>query len=299
MVSDASRGVIDNLPRRARNFVILSKLSDYGGNLSAQLTRDRPSSTLATMATARRSAATKLQPPEGGKPPGRPSAPCPPPGGDKSNSLTRSVYLQLRADLLSGVYRPNEKLRAEDLRKRFNIGSSPIREALNRLLAEGFVSLEEQKGFSVAPVSGEELQELVRARILIDGAAIRESIRTYDTGWEEGLVLALHRLTRVARRTADTAADDPEWERLHRAFHCALGAGCGSRQLSRVSEQLFDAAERYRLLAASELSPRNELEEHRAITQACLERRPDEAVRLLEEHYSHTCRSILSAFPAG
>jgi DNA-binding GntR family transcriptional regulator len=220
--------------------------------------------------------------------------------GDKSNSLTRSVYLQLRADLLAGRYRPGEKLRAEVLRKRFNMGSSPIREALNRLLAEGFVSLEEQKGFSVAPVSGEELQELVRARILIDGAAIRESIRTYDTAWEEDLVLALHRLTRVARRTSDGApADEPEWERLHRAFHCALVAGCGSRQLSRVSEQLFDAAERYRLLAAGELSPRNELEEHRAITQACLERRPDEAVRLLEEHYSHTCRSILGAFSAG
>src|SRR5947209_7886569 len=79
---------------------------------------------------------------------------------DRANSLTRSAYLQLRADLLSGRYRPGEKLRAEELRRRFNIGSSPIREALNRLLAEGFVTLEEQKGFRVAPVSSEELEEL-------------------------------------------------------------------------------------------------------------------------------------------
>ncbi len=138
---------------------------------------------------------------------------------DKANSLTGSVYQQLRSDLLSGYYRPDEKLRAEDLRRRFNIGSSPIREALNRLLAEGFVALEEQKGFRVAPVSGEELEELVRARCLIDGAAVAECIRRYETGWEEGLVLALHRLSRVARRTLEAPTfDNPEWERLHRAL---------------------------------------------------------------------------------
>lgn len=238
-------------------------------------------------------------------------APAPPagtaPGGapikaaaDKSNSLTRSVYQQLRADLLAGKFRPGEKLRAEVLRQRFNIGSSPIREALNRLLAEGFVVLEDQKGFSVAQVSAEELQELVRARTMIDGAAVTESIKRYDTAWEEGLVLALHRLARVARRETDQSLEDnPEWERLHRAFHVALVGGCGSRWLARVSEQLFDAAERYRLLTASQLSPRNELEEHQAIVAACLERRTEDAVRLLEEHYSSTSRSIMRSFAGG
>ena len=220
-------------------------------------------------------------------------------GGDKSNSLTGSVYLQLRADLLSGHYRPGEKLRAEVLRRRFNIGSSPIREALNRLLAEGFVSLEEQKGFRVAAISVEELQELVKARILIDGAAVTESIKRNDIEWEENLVLALHRLSRVARRLPEGEGEgdqNPEWERRHRAFHVALVGGCGSRWLCRVSEQLFDAAERYRLLTAAQLSPRNELEEHQAMTQACIERRADDAVRLLEEHYASTCRSIMDAF---
>ncbi len=217
---------------------------------------------------------------------------------DKANSLTGSVYQQLRADLLSGHYRPDEKLRAEDLRRRFNIGSSPIREALNRLLAEGFVALEEQKGFRVAPVSGQELEELVRARCLIDGAAVTECIKLYETGWEEGLVLALHRLSRVARRTLEAPTfDNPEWERLHRAFHSALVGGCGSRWLMRISEQLFDSAERYRLLAANELSPRNELDEHRAITQACLDRRTDDAVRLIEAHYASTRQTIRNVFP--
>lgn len=218
---------------------------------------------------------------------------------DRPNSLTRSVYEQLRADLVCGRYRPGEKLPADELRQRFQIGSSPIREALNRLLAEGFVTLEDQKGFRVAAVSVEELEELVRARCLIDGAAITEGIARYETAWEEGLVLALHRLSRVRRRTPEGPdSDDPEWERLHRAYHLALVGGCGSRWLCRVSEQLFDNAERYRLLVSHELSERNELEEHQAITQACLDRRADDAVALLQAHYGRTSRMIMDSFNA-
>jgi DNA-binding GntR family transcriptional regulator len=213
---------------------------------------------------------------------------------ERPGSLTGSVYQQLRADLLEGRYKPGEKLRAEVLRKRFDIGSSPIREALNRLLAEGFVSLEDQKGFRVAEVSDQELRELVETRCLIDGAAIQASVAHYDTAWEERLVLALHRLSRVTRDTS--GHDNREWERLHRAFHVALVSGCHSRWLCRISEQLFDNAERYRLLVSAVTSERNELEEHQAITEACLDRRADDAVRLLEEHYGRTYRMVAGSF---
>lgn len=215
--------------------------------------------------------------------------------GDEGQSatLTKSVYEQIRTEVLTGKLRPGEKLGAENLRKRFNTGSTPVREALNRLLAEGFVALEEQKGFRVAPVSREELAELVKARCWIDGAAITESIQRFETSWEESLILALHRLTRTARSPHGDA--NAEWEALHKAFHRALVGGCGSRWITRISEQLFDAAERYRLLAAEQVSERNELDEHRGIVDACLDRDVQKAVRLLEQHYGRTFEVISNA----
>jgi GntR family carbon starvation induced transcriptional regulator len=216
-------------------------------------------------------------------------------GEQPAKALSTSVYHQLRSDLLAGRLRPGEKLRAEGLRQRFKIGSSPIREALNRLLSEGFVSLEDQKGFRVAPVSESELQELVLARGWIDGIAITESIRKFDVAWEEALVLALHRLSKVSRRSNVEAGPDGVWERLHRDFHCALVSGCGSRWIRRISEQLFDAAERYRLLAAGQISERNELDEHRAIVEACLARNAPKAVELLEGHFRMTFSVIVHA----
>lgn len=203
--------------------------------------------------------------------------------------------MQLRADVLAGRLQPGEKLRAETLRQRFKIASSPIREALNRLVSEGFVALEDQKGFRVAPVSEDELRELVIARCWIDGAAITESIRRYDVAWEEALVLALHRLSRVDRQQEAKSGSTTAWEGLHREFHCALVAGCGSSWIRRISTQLFDSAERYRLLALQGISERNEREEHKAIVDACLARNAPQAIKLLENHYGKTFDVIMDS----
>jgi len=219
-------------------------------------------------------------------------------GNRQALTLTKSVYEQLRADVLNGKLRPGEKLGAEALRNRFNTGSSPVREALNRLLSEGFVALEEQKGFRVAPVSRQELSELVTARCWIDGAAMTESIRRFDTGWEETLVLALHRLSRTSRGDKGRPGD-ADWEGRHKTFHMALVGGCGTRWIVRISEQLFDAAERYRRLAADYVPERNELDEHRTIVEACFERNPDKAVQLLKHHYGQTFDVIVESLIAA
>jgi DNA-binding GntR family transcriptional regulator len=213
----------------------------------------------------------------------------------KSNAtatLTKTVYEQLRAEVLSGNLRPGERLGAEALRSRFNTGSSPVREALNRLLSEGLVALEEQKGFRVAAVSKDELSELVKARCWIDGAAVTESIARFDAAWEENLVLALHRMTKTSRVGKDHSRN-LEWENAHRNFHAALIAGCGTRWITRISGQLFDAAERYRLLAADQVPERNELDEHKAIVDACFARNATKATNLLSQHYGQTFSVIV------
>lgn len=212
--------------------------------------------------------------------------------------MTRFVYEQIRSDVLSGKLRPGEKLRAETLRVRFNTGSSPVREALNRLLSEGFVDLEEQRGFRVSPVSKQELGELVTARCWIDGAAIRESVRRFDPEWEENLVLALHRLSKSSRQPGHST-HNVEWESRHKAFHMALVGGCGTRWIIRNSNQLFDAAERYRLLAADHVPERNERDEHRAIVNACLDRNAELAVELIQLHYGKTYEVIVASMSAS
>ncbi len=222
-------------------------------------------------------------------------------GGQQDNgkagaTLATSVYDRLRDDVLAGRLKPGEKLRTDFLRDRYQIGNSPIREALNRLSADGLVEREDQRGFRVASVSKGDLFELVKTRCWLEEVAIRESIADGGTQWEEGLVIAFHHLSRFPRPASDGSySTDPDWEKLHRAFHVALISGCGSRRLVTICEELFDKAERYRRLAAYGVPERNERDEHQAIMDAALDGDTALVSQLLREHYGRTVDVILSS----
>ncbi len=212
-------------------------------------------------------------------------------------TLASSVYDRIRDDILSGRLNPGEKLRAEFLRDRYTVGNSPVREALNRLSADGLVVREDQKGFHVATVSKKDLLELIKTRCWLEEIALRETIAQGGTVWEERLVLAYHRLSRVPRSSSEVAyAINPDWEHFHREFHATLISSCGSRWLQGFCAQLNDQAIRYRHLAIAVSFPeRDTLAEHRAIMEASIDGDADAAARLLREHYHRTADILLTA----
>jgi DNA-binding GntR family transcriptional regulator len=147
------------------------------------------------------------------------------PDSDNGSNSTRasSVYDRLQSDILTGKLKPGHKLRLKDLIELYDTGNSPLREALNRLSANGMVVREENRGFRVPPASTDELMEITRTRCWLEEIALRESIRNGDSDWEERIVLAFHWLARAARSTDEaTRTTSPEWEEHHREFHLAL-----------------------------------------------------------------------------
>lgn len=211
-------------------------------------------------------------------------------------TLATSVYGQIRADILTGMLSPGEKLRTEHLSERYQAGNSPIREALNRLSVDGFVTREEQRGFRVATVSKEELSELIDTRCWLEEIAVRKSILNRDTKWEENLVLAFHRLSRTPWSTRKNEfMRNPEWDELHCDFHMALIAACGSRWLIGFCQQLNDQADRYRRLSSVSYPNPDVMEEHRCIMEAAIEGEADNAVKILQDHYRMTGDIILES----
>jgi DNA-binding GntR family transcriptional regulator len=210
-----------------------------------------------------------------------------------------SVHDRLRTDILSGRLPPG-RLTIRALGERYGVGQTPLREALNRLAADGLLLAEDQRGFSVPGISAEELEELTRTRCWLEERALRESIAAATEAWEESLLLAGHRLSRTPRGLEDGVLN-PVWEERHRAFHERLIGNCGSRWLVGFCRQLTDRHQRYRHLAAGRARGERDVDaEHRAILDAALRRDADAAVALLTAHYQRTASVILadrSLFP--
>ncbi|MBV8912292.1 MAG: GntR family transcriptional regulator [Acetobacteraceae bacterium] len=207
-----------------------------------------------------------------------------------------TVYDRLREDLLSGRLEPGRKLPMRFLIEAYATGQTPVREALNRLTAEGLVECQDQRGFSVAGISRAELVELTQTRCWVEGLALREAMARATPQWEEDVLLAQHRLARAPRSLSDDRFEgNPEWERLHRAFHHTLIVRCGSRPLVAFCDQLTDQLYRYRQLSIRKAFPERQVaREHQAIGDAVLARDTEAAVKLLVDHYTATAEVILS-----
>jgi GntR family carbon starvation induced transcriptional regulator len=215
-----------------------------------------------------------------------------------------AAYGRLKEDVINGVYAPGAKLRIQELCERYEVGPSPVREALNRLTRDGLVKLSDHKGFSVTPISRDHLEELTTTRCWLNELALRQSILKGDSAWEESVVLAHHRLSRSPRYSSEEAmnsgAFNSAWEIAHRAFHSTLIAACGSSWLIDFCEQLFDAADRYRHLSRGRgARSRPGRDEHKEMVDAVVARDADAAVALLNRHFMRTCERVRDRLPAA
>ena len=214
--------------------------------------------------------------------------------GVTSATRASAVYEQMRWDLAHGVLEPGARLRVEAMSARYDVGASPIREALSRLSAEGLVDRTDLRGFSVATLNWDELPVLTRTRVQLESLALRESIAHRDQAMEDQLVLLVHRLSRTPRSLSkEHYVTNPAWESLHSEFHRTLLSRCPSRWLRGYCENLADEVYRFRQVAADKaFTSRNEHAEHVEIFEATIEGRADDAVRLLNEHFTRTAQSV-------
>jgi GntR family carbon starvation induced transcriptional regulator len=207
-----------------------------------------------------------------------------------SETLTGTIYLRLRHDIISTRLKPGARLTIADICKQYDVSLSPAREALNRIISEGLILQNESRRLQIAPLTVEDLDQLTRTRCWLNGIGLTQSIANGDAAWEERVVLACYRLSRIPRYIDGSEPDrNPEWEVAHRVFHEALISACGSKWLIGFCQQLFDASERYRYLAriSAVTRPRHQ-DEHSQIMEAATARDADSAVKLLNEHFQRT-----------
>jgi len=210
----------------------------------------------------------------------------------ESRTRNEAVFNRIREDILCGVLAPGSRLRFADMCARYGTSVGVVREALSRISEQGLARMEPQLGFSVVPVSVNDLRDLTEARCDIEGLTLRYSVQHGDLAWESSVIAIHHRLTRTPTHIGDDSRTfNEEWGTIHKQFHAALLEGCPNRRLKGIALSLRDAAEVYRRAGqrpTDHASERDVEAEHRAIVDAVISRDADAAVAALVHHIRAT-----------
>ncbi|MCZ0978505.1 GntR family transcriptional regulator [Streptomyces diastatochromogenes] len=198
------------------------------------------------------------------------------------------VLEELRRAITSGELRPGGPIRQEALAARFEVSRVPLREALKSLEAEGLVVHHVHRGYFVAELSLNDLEEIYRIRELLETEAVRIAVRRLP----DGTIATLERIQREVERAADEG-DVAAMAAANRLFHFTLIEASGMPRLVRLVTTLWDSTDAYRSLYYTESPHRKQaVREHRAVLSALRHGDEDAAVRRLDEHRAHAVAAL-------
>ncbi len=211
-----------------------------------------------------------------------------------SDTVGEQAFRKIRGDIVSGDLKPGQKLKLEQLKSKYGVSVSTLREILNRLTTEDLVVAEGQRGFEVSPASVDNLREVGDLRLVLENHALALSFAAGDLDWEADVVAAHHKLSSIEKALLGGDANRTfEWIKYDFAFHHALISACGSKSLLAIHQSIFDRFMRYHLLAVS-FRGDGVSEDHKELFRLALERDVAGAQAKLAQHIHSGIDHILS-----
>jgi GntR family transcriptional regulator, rspAB operon transcriptional repressor len=190
------------------------------------------------------------------------------------------AYARLHGMITRLELEPNAFIDERELMEQLDIGRTPLREAIQRLIHEGLIVHIPRRGSWVSPLSFTDLQHMLEARRLLELG----NARLAATRITPEQIAALRE--QVARTETEVRDGDPSSVvRTDRFFHTTLAVATGNRYLVRAIEQLQHELVRYWYVSAiqvGDLGPT--IDHHNRIIDTLETGDPDAAERVMDEH---------------
>lgn len=208
------------------------------------------------------------------------------PIGRNHPPLSVAIGGEIKNAILSGRYRPGDRLVEESLAEWLGVSRNPVREALRHLEAEGFVEITPRRGASVATLGADEAQELFEVRAALEALSARlaaNRVTDQQLGSLEEVVVRGEEAARAGR--FEVLPD------LNTAFHMRMVEIAGNGQLGRLIAELRD---RIQWVYSHHIERRaaDSWKEHRQLYEAVAARTPELAAHVALRHIA----SAQSAF---
>jgi DNA-binding GntR family transcriptional regulator len=212
-------------------------------------------------------------------------------------SQTDVAYGHFKQLILTGGLAPGEELREGALTESTGFGRTPVREALRRLVQEGFVEVRPRQGYRVSVVTLASVRDLFEMRLLLEPAAAE--LAATRASQEE--LAALHDLAHESY----VPGDPKSYERFlehNREFHVRVARAAGNERLASTLRVLLEEMQRlfFISLSGQDGDKTSELvHEHHALHDALLARDPVRARQVVIDQIEASRSRVMAGLLAG
>lgn len=194
--------------------------------------------------------------------------------------LREVVFEYLRAAILSGEFKPGERLMELQLGEQLGVSRTPIREAIRKLELEGLVTMIPRKGAYVADMSIKDVLDVLEVRKVLEGLA--SSLASQRRSEED---MAFLEKTLSEFETHLNSGNREGMMEKDKLFHEAIFNATRNKKLIQIAQSLQEQVQRFRVVFFSESDGFKQLlSEHREILEAIREGDAEGARRQAEHH---------------
>ena len=202
-----------------------------------------------------------------------------------SKYLKDQAYEQIKQDILSGQLVCGVLLSERSLAERLQLGKAPIRDAINRLRQEEYLSVSPKLGILVKPLTSKDIADTFEARVIIEPQVVKRLAGHLTPSHRSILEANLERQKLCIDRGHAT-----EFVKWDVEFHMALVRAHGNSDLVRMMERICERT--FRVISAAFGGDATVLEPafkaHKSILTAILRGDASSAEVRMEKHITHT-----------
>lgn len=208
----------------------------------------------------------------------------------------RSVYDDIREQIINEKLQPGQWLIERELCEAYGLSRTPVREVLWKLLADGFLEQEPNKGFVVRKLSLEQIFEIFQTREAIEGMAARlAASRRDDAAFASRLAGIRKELAKV-----NVEQEVSRSVELGRKLHRAIMEAAHNNLMAEISVRLSNlTALTSNITKKSTAIEKQSRDAHCRIIDALLEGDEEKSERVMREHLRDTCRQVVEQFYPG
>ncbi|WP_368040266.1 GntR family transcriptional regulator [Ruegeria atlantica] len=191
------------------------------------------------------------------------------------------IYDQVKAMAVSFRLRPGDRLNEVALSKELGVSRTPLREALNRLVAERLFDFRPGQGFFCRPLDAQSVFDLFELRQIIESAAARSACAKASDEDLKALRDELYSTgIDITGLTVEEAVSRDE------AFHLGIARLSGNNEMIQTLTRINERIRYIRWISMSLDRVQRSKGEHKRVMQALMDRDADEAARVLSAHIS-------------